>query len=245
MELLRLTQIFFVELLGCMFFHFVGSANPTPWGNAVILCSMVYYCSKISSSHLNPCVSLTFTLLGHINPLEMIIYWSAQIAGCILGALLIWGLIPTDYLHLYNGCFVPNDALTHSTLFGWEALGTTIFLLPVFSMIWFTKHESYYGSIGPIQVGLALLGSAFAAGQWTGAAFNPARVLGSPAVFNCHNNQYLFYYIIGELTGAVFTALLTIPWYGIYENSWYLHLLPYSIDRKLTKFQPGLRKIQE
>lgn len=209
---------FFMECLGCMVFHFIGSVSNTAWGNGICLMSLVYYTAKISGAHLNPAISLTFMLLGHINPIDMLIYWTAQICGCIMGAVWIKWLVPPTLL---SGCFVPTVNLNRSEVFGWEALGTFIFLLPIFSVVWYTQNKSGYGNTGPLIIGGSLISTALAVGPFTGAALNPARVLGSPSVLVCTNNEFIPYYLLGEFCGATVVALAIIPWYGINSRAWY------------------------
>jgi glycerol uptake facilitator-like aquaporin len=240
----KLPAKFIMEFLGSMIFHFIGSVSPTPLSNSIILMVLIYFTAKISGGHLNPAVSWTFMLLGHINPFEMIIYWIAQISGCITGALWIACLVPEIYIRnstnhysiLYDGCFIPNNTLSNARIFGWEALCTFNFILPIFAVVWYTQVKSGYGNTGPIIVGLSLFANALACGSWTGAALNPARVLGSPVVFNCENNKTLFYYIIGEITGATAAVLAIIPWYGIAQEAWYIDNISKKITNKLIVF---------
>lgn len=233
---------FIMECTGCMIFHFVGSVAPNALANAIVLLVLVYYTSKVSGAHLNPAVSLTFTVLGHTTPVEMLIYWAAQILGCIFGALWIACLVPNLSIRghdaRYDGCFIPDNRLNRAEIFGWEALCTFNFILPIFAVVWYTEKKSGYGNTGPFIVGMSLLANALACGQWTGGALNPARVLGSPAVFDCGNTQQIFYYIIGELTGALAASLAIIPWYGISDDAWYLHTVPKKYKEKLILFQP-------
>ena len=219
------------EGFGCMLFHFVGSASPTPVANGVILMVIVYHLAKVSGAHLNPAVTLTFSLLGHTTPLEMLTYWAAQTAGCIMGAMWIAALVPGLVLRPdvassdqdYDGCFHPRVDLTSVQVFGWEAVGTFCFLVPIFSVVWYTQNKSGYGNTGPLIVGLSLMGTAMAVGPWTGAALNPARALGSPIVFTCghRSSETLAYYILGELAGAAAVPIAIMPWYGIAANPWY------------------------
>lgn len=238
---------FAMECIGCMMFHFVGSVSPNPVANGIMLMVLVYFTAKVSGAHLNPAVSLVFTVLGHINPIEMLMYWAAQISGCILGALWIACLVPSLYIRsdtntnlmvAYDGCFVPNKELSRAEIFGWEALSTFNFILPIFAVVWYTQTKNGYGNTGPIIVGLSLFANALACGPWTGAALNPARVLGSPAVFDCGVNKHIFYYIIGEITGAFAACLAIVPWYGISSDAWYIKKVPQNMKSKMILFQP-------
>ena len=54
---------------------------------------------------------------------------------------------------------------------------------------------------------------ALAGGPYSGAALNPARVLGPSLVFQCYWDTVPVY-VTAELLGAFFAALLTMPLYG-------------------------------
>ena len=50
-------------------------------------------------------------------------------------------------------------------------------------------------------------------GPFTGAALNPARVLGPTLVFDCFWNT-AFIYVFGQLLGGLLAAVLVLPLYG-------------------------------
>lgn len=223
---------FTMELVATMMFHFIGSVSPTAWANSIALMVLVYYSAKTSGAHLNPALSLTFMLLGHTTPYELVMYWIAQVAGAVFGALWLACLVPglavgaSPVPTLHHGCFVPRSDLTGAQVFGWEAVCTFAFAVPVFSVVWYTTHKKGYGNTGPIMIGLSLLASAFAAGPYTGAALNPARVLGSSIVFDCEKRSYAGYYIGGEMLAAAVVPLFIVPWYGINSKAWYISWVP-------------------
>ena len=226
-----------------MMFHFIGSISPTPWANGIALMVMVYYTAKTSGAHLNPALTLAFSILGYTNPLEVIIYWVAQVSGCIVGALWMWLLIPPplDNTPLITGCFVPSPLLSNAKIFAWEAFCTFSFLLPIFSVVWYTVHKQGYGNTGPLIVGLSLVANAFAAGPYTGAALNPARVLGSMAVFHCPSNHTAIYYILGEFLGAALVPVAIFPFYGINDEAWYLQAIPVKMNQLILGYQTNVR----
>jgi glycerol uptake facilitator-like aquaporin len=242
-----------IEMIGCTMFHFIGSLAPTPFANGVALMCIVYYVAHVTGAHLNPALTLTFSLLGYYNPFEMFIYWAAQISGCVIGALLLAALVPG--LHAgqsvpriggemrYDGCFEPHGALSKGEIFGWEAIGTFMFLVPIFSVVWYTHRKQGYGTTGPIMVGLSLMASAFAVGPFTGASLNPARTLGSLIVFKCPQatRESYGYYILGEMVGAYIVPLAIIPWYGIAHNAWYLHFVPSWMIKQMQFYQPSIK----
>jgi glycerol uptake facilitator-like aquaporin len=235
---------FFIELCACMIFHFVGSISATPWSNGIVLMVLVYYTAKITGAHLNPALSLTFTMLGHTNPLEMLVYWAAQVLGCMLGAMWLAILVPGLYIgasgsEAYSGCFYPADNTSALQVFGLEALCTFNFIVPIFSVVWYTIHKKGYGNTGPLMVGLSLIANAFAAGPFTGGALNPARSLGSIVVFDC-DNKYLKNYILGQFLGGALVPLFVMPWYGISPNAWYLDFVPMPVVEYMRELQPSI-----
>ena len=216
----------YAEFVGCMIFHFVGSASPTAFSNASALMAMVYYTAKISGGHLNPALTLSFALLGHTNPLEMVVYWAAQVAGCMAGALWLAALIPGARVGSSHpasaGCFEPSAGISAGRVWGWEAMCTFCFMVPIFSVVWYTQRKSGYGMTGPIMVGVSLYAAASAAAPWTGAALNPARALGSYLVFQCDGaSSYPLAYVAGEMTAALLVPIAVLPWYGLSATPWW------------------------
>lgn len=222
-------------------FHFIGSINATPWANGIALIVLVYFTAKISGSHLNPAVSTSFMMLGYINPLEMLVYWIAQICGCMVGSLWIAALVPqiqigeeiTKKTLEYSGCFIPQDGLSYAQVYGWEAVCTFCFMLPIFAVVWYTQNKSGYGNTGPFIVGCSFMASAYVAAPFTGAAFNPARVLGSTLVFKCPDTQFVKFYILGEFTAGLIIPFFVLPWYGIALENWYFTYFP-SLKKKFA-----------
>lgn len=233
MDFLSLFNKSSMEFISVCMFHIIGSISPTPYANGIALMVLVYYSAKISGGHLNPAVSLTFFILGHINIIEFFAYIFSQFTGAMVGALMISALVPSirvsqdmieSEYHYYSGCFSPNHELTHVQVFFWEFVFTTMFIIPIFSVVWYTQHKSGYGNTGPIMVGLSLLSNALACGPFTGASLNPARSLGSYTVFKCQYKQ-IYTYIFGEFLGGICAAMFIMPWYGISINSWYKELI--------------------
>jgi MIP family channel proteins len=227
MEIKSLIHQVSIEFISTMMFHVIGSISPTAIANGLALIVMVYYSAKISGGHLNPAVSFTFLILGHINIIEFFAYILSQFSGAIVGGLLIAALIPgasigqTIQSDMYStGCFTPIKDLSDSEVFFWEFVFTTIFIIPIFSVVWYTQNKNGYGNTGPIIVGLSLFSNALACGPYTGASLNPARSLGSFAVFDCEYRN-IYTYILGEFLGGFCAALFIMPWYGISNKPWY------------------------
>lgn len=229
----------FIELLGSMFFHFIGSVSPTPITNGLALMVLVLFCGKVSGANLNPAVSLSFALIGYMHPLHTVIYSIAQVSGSMLGALLISALVPglppgahirasTDVGYDYaSGCAYPRSSeLTDLQLVGWESMCTCVFILSVMTTVWYTQHKHGYGNTGPLIIGFSLTSNILAASRFSGGVLNPARAIGSAVVFRCPEQHRIIFYVCGQYIGAVLASMVMIPFYGVAENAWFSRFVP-------------------
>jgi len=105
------------------------------------------------------------------------------------------------------GCFDDksvNKNLTKSQLFGWEALMTFTLISCVYAC---GVAKPGHGSHTPLAVGLALLACAGTGARWTGAALNPARVIGPLVVFGC-GKSVAWIYVVAQLFAALCACLI-------------------------------------
>jgi len=107
-----LTQKFVAELLGTSFLTWIGAGSITAavfllngakpplaftmadlgmiaLAFAFAIAAMVYTIGHISGCHINPAVTFSLAVTGHISWNEAVVYWVAQFLGGILGALFI------------------------------------------------------------------------------------------------------------------------------------------------------------
>eukprot|EP00798_Chlamydomonas_sp_ICE-L_P009383 gene9383-biopygen9310 len=202
---------------------------------------MVLATARISGAHLNPCVTWVFTLMGYTHPHEAVLYAVSQYVGCVLGAMYLSLMIPGVSVGGHGlGCFLPSEGITDRRVLAIEGLGTFVFTLCVFAVVWYTQNKHGYGTIGPIMIGLALLAPALAIGPLTGGAMNPARVLASPTVFNegagC-KGEFLGVYVGAEMLGATLSAICVLLCFGVAEVPWY----PYSVKKVIRRIVEAAR----
>lgn len=198
-------------------------ANFAPWGNGLTLAALVYITANISGGHLNPAVTLAALVSRHISILRGFAYIICQIAGACFGSLLVAGLVPQAYVGMGNsgiGCFTAAGGINRGQLFGWELFSTFILVSTVFAV---AIGKPNFGIAGPFIVGVALWAMALCSGQYTGAALNPARVLGPAAVFHCHWDL-VWIYLLAHIAAALLAGLVAWPLYGdaldlVYQGS--------------------------
>lgn len=172
---------------------------------AVIAC--VYVLGPISGSHINPAVTVAFAATRRLPWRDVPAYVAAQLCGATVGALLIWGALPSR-----NGfglaSFDESRVSWGSALLA-EAVGVGILVFVVLGAIDRTALQAVAG----IVIGLALAAIILVIAPVTAAATNPARVFG-PLLLQTvvgrgtHNwLQFLGAYVPAELAGGVLAAL--------------------------------------
>jgi len=66
----------------------------------LVIMVMVYATGHLSGAHINPAVTLAFTLTRHFPAREALAYGGAQVAGAVCGALLLLAAWPDEPAHL-------------------------------------------------------------------------------------------------------------------------------------------------
>ncbi|CAE7358165.1 Aqp8 [Symbiodinium natans] len=199
-----------VEFVGVMFFQILGGTSApkfAPFVNGFALAVWIYVAANISGGHLNPAVSFSTAVCGFYPLIHTLVYIALQIIGAIVGAWVSAGLVPGagDLIHsgaTGPGCFdrtTIHKDLTDEQVFGWECVMTFTLISCVYAC---GVAKPGHGSHTPFAVGLALLACAGSGGQYTGAALNPARVLGPMVIFHC-GDDVAGLYIGGQFVAAM------------------------------------------
>ena len=166
----------------------------------------VYTAANISGGHLNPAVTFSVFSCGFYPALHSILYIILQCVGAMFGSLVTVGLVPGTSIGMGDGgpgCFdragAVHKSLSNSQIFGWEVVMTFTLISCVYAC---GVAKPGHGSHPPFAVGHALLCCAASGGQYTGAALNPARVIGPLAVFRCGVDVW-WLYVLGQFTAAI------------------------------------------
>ena len=162
-----------------------------------IVMAMIYGLGEISGAHLNPAVSIAFTLAGRLPVKALGPYIVSQLLGAFLASLTLRLLFPTDQL---LGTTLP--AGTDWQSFALEAILTFFLMLVIINVSTGPKEQGLFAGLA---VGSVILLEAMFAGPVCGASMNPARSL-APAVVSGHLESLWVY-----LTAPVIGAALSIP----------------------------------
>jgi aquaporin NIP len=152
----------------------------------LVIMVMVYATGHLSGAHINPAVTLAFTLSRHFPAREAAAYVGAQLAGAVGAAFLLLAVWPDKPADL--GATVPS--IEAGSAFVYELVLTALLMVVIMAVATDTR-----------AVGLdALFG-----GQVTGASMNPARSFG-PALAAGEWTDFWVYFA-GPLAGATLGAL--------------------------------------
>jgi aquaporin NIP len=164
----------------------------------LVIMAMVYATGHLSGAHINPAVTVAFTLTRHFPGREAAAYVVAQVAGAIAAALLLgaaWDGSPADL-----GATVPSVGSGTALLY--EVVLTAILMFVIMAVATDTRAV---GAGAAIAIGGAVGLDALFGGPITGASMNPARSFGPALASGAWHDFWV--YLAGPLTGAALGAL--------------------------------------
>ncbi len=163
----------------------------------LIVMAMIYTLGSTSGAHLNPAVTIAFTLAKRFKLKQVLPYIIAQLAGAILASLILKYLFPTNET---LGATLPAGTALQSFIL--EFILTFFLMLVIINVATGSKEQ---GMFAGLAIGSTVLLEAMFAGPISGASMNPARSL-SPAIVSGHT-EHLWIYIVATVSGAA----LAIP----------------------------------
>lgn len=185
---------FLVLTIGCTGIA-AGPGVIAPLAIGAILTVMVYAGGHVSGAHYNPAVTLGVFIRGRCPAADVVRYVIAQLAGAGAAAGIV----------LF---FKTQEAVAFTAP---SAAGGAAEFLFTFALVYVilnvatsraTAGNSYFG----MAIGFTVMAGAFAVGDVSGAAFNPAVAVGAMTMHMLPWSS-LPLYLVAELLGAVAAAL--------------------------------------
>jgi aquaporin Z len=194
-----------VELIGTFFLFFtVGTSvlagSPfAPLAIGAVIMVLVYAGGHISGGHYNPAITLAALVRGRVGPRDAVGYWVAQLAGGLIAAAVVDGVIgraPSATRALSGHALMAALVV--------ELLFTFALCYVVLNVATSRDHpgNSFYG----LAIGFTVVAGAFAVGGISGAAFNPAVALGGAAL-GMFAWPTMWLYLVVELIGGAAAGL--------------------------------------
>jgi aquaporin Z len=160
----------------------------------LMVMGIIMFMGKISGAHLNPAVSIAFSLRGDFPWRRVPGYVIVQLVGATLAALILWLIV--DVSAKYGGNF-PTSGYSDGAALAMEML-LTFGLVSV--ILGTASGAQNIGIIGAIGVGAYIA----LAGLWgspiSGASMNPARTFGPDLASGTWTGYWL--YVVGPILGA-------------------------------------------
>ena len=162
-----------------------------------VLMAMVYAGGHISGAHYNPAVTLGVLVRGRCPASDVLPYWGAQLLGAAAAAWIVG-------LALRGASVTPLLAPVVGVLLA-EFLFTFALVYVVLNVatVDATQGNSHFG----LAIGFTVLAGAFAVGQVSGAAFNPAVAVGA-WMRGLLPSSNLWLYIVSELLAGAVAAFV-------------------------------------
>src|SRR4030095_7618076 len=164
---------FLVLTIGCTVIGTrAGVIAPLAIGAALMV--MVYAGGHISGGHYNPAVTLGILIRGKVQPADVVPYMLAQFAGSAVAGSAVAALIVSK---IFRAGVAVTPIAPH---LGPALLAEFLF---TFALVYVvlnaataegTSGNSFYG----LAIGMTVMTGAFAVGDISGGAFNPAVALG-------------------------------------------------------------------
>jgi aquaporin NIP len=163
----------------------------------LVVMAMVYATGHLSGAHINPAVTVAFTLTRHFPPRDAAAYIAAQLAGAVAAAVVLLALWPSQPGEL--GATVPSVVAWRALVY---ELVLTAFLMFVIMAV--ATDVRAVGAAAAIAIGGTVGLDALFGGPVTGASMNPARSFG-PALAAWEWRSF-WLYLVGPVVGAAVGA---------------------------------------
>jgi len=163
----------------------------------LVIMVMVYATGHLSGAHINPAVTIAFSITRHFPARDAALYVPAQLGGAVAGALLLRLVWHDRPAHL--GATTPSVGSAAAVVY---ELVLTAFLMFVITAV--ATDTRAVGAAAAIAIGGTVALDALIGGGVTGASMNPARSFG-PALVSSEWREF-WVYLIGPVAGAILGA---------------------------------------
>ncbi len=162
----------------------------------LIVSAMIYTFGSISGAHINPAVTIAFSITDRFDRKFLLGYLASQLLGAIAASAVLKLLFME---HQTLGATVPAGSW-HQT-FILEIILTYFLML----VIIFVSQNKSVAQFTGLAVGAVVGLEAMFAGPITGASMNPARSI-APALVSRHVTE-LWIYILAPVIGALLASM--------------------------------------
>jgi glycerol uptake facilitator protein len=172
-----------------------------------VVVATVYALGHVGGNHINPAVTLGLAVSGKFPWSQVPGYLGAQVVGAIVGAGAIIGVLGKKASDVGLGVASYGD-ISWLQAFTAEFVGTFILVFTIFGVI----HRKAAAGFAGVAIGLVVFAAIIPVAPATGAAINPARVVGPMLVQQIAGGTVkwaqLPVYVLAELLAGAAAAVL-------------------------------------
>lgn len=160
-----------------------GDYNSIAWGWGLGVTMAIYVAGRLSGAHLNPAVTVALAAFKGFPKSRVLPYIGAQFAGAFVAALVVRFVysdaidrVDPNHTKATQGIFStsPDIGVTLTTAFFDQVVGTAILVAVIFALTSAVNNPPL-ANIGPLIIGLLVVGIGLGWGANAGYAINPAR----------------------------------------------------------------------
>jgi aquaporin Z len=170
----------------------------------LMVMAIILFMGAVSGAHLNPAVTVAFTLRGDFPVRRVAPYIVAQFTGAVLATLVLIGVVGKQGT---AGLTLPGPGISTGLAMAWEVLLTTGLASVILGT---ASGAQQIGAMAAIGVGGYIALAGLVGAPVSGASMNPARSLGPALVLGNWASwwAYLAGPLIGVLAAVVFAQVL-------------------------------------
>ncbi|ADU49349.1 MIP/aquaporin family protein [Intrasporangium calvum] len=176
---------------------------------AIVVALVIYVFGPVSGAHINPAVTIALAVTRRFPWVEVVPYVVAQLAGAVIGGLLVVATFGTHAVDLGLGATSLGNGVPYWQGMVAEALGTFLLLLAVMGLA--VDARAPLGWAG-LMIGLAVALEILLIGPQTGGSVNPARTFGPYLTLSMFGGDVAWsqfgVYVVGPLVGGIVAVLL-------------------------------------
>jgi aquaporin Z len=161
----------------------------------LMVLAIILFMGAVSGAHLNPAVTIAFTIRGDFPVRRVPTYVVVQLAGAVLAMLVLTGLIGKQGT---AGLTLPGHGISTAIAMTWEALLSAGLISVILGT---ASGAQQIGSMAAIGVGSYIALAGLIGAPVSGASMNPARSLAPALVLDNWTSWWA--YVAGPLIGAL------------------------------------------
>ena len=185
---------FLVLTIGCTVIGGVaGVIPPLAIGSALMV--MIFAGGHVSGGHYNPAVTLGVWLRGRCDTKDVLPYMASQVLGAVLAALAV------KYLRSGVEVVVAKPDVGRALIAEFLFTFALVYVVLNVATAKGTAGNSFYG----LAIGFTVLTGAFAVGDISGGAFNPAVAVGI-SVLGLSSWSNLWIFLVANFLGGAAAA---------------------------------------